>query len=546
MKKRKKVWPMMMLLLTIAVTAAGCGGGSNGNGGGNAAANGGSASSAPEGTAPAADGAKVVSKNGNNLVIGVDANFTTLDPHNISDTNSITAVRTMYEGLMGFDENMQLKEVLADSYKISDDGLVYTFTLKEGIKFQDGAEFNAEAVKANLDRVLDESKSLRMRRSFTKVSKVETPDAKTVVITLSEPYAALLNKMAMLLIVSPKALAEGGDIAQKPVGTGPFTFKEWTQGDKLVVEKNAEYWQEGLPKVDSLTFKPVPENGARIAMLKTGEADFIYPMPAEQVAALESDSSVVIDKVDSTIVRYVTLNTMKKPYDDVKIRQAINYAIDKEAYVKVVRSGLGTKLDSTMSPKTQYYSQQTGYDYDPEKAKQLLAEAGYPDGFKAEIWGGNESETVKGMQFFQQQLALVGIDVEVKSMESATLSDQINSATPEDAAIQMWYVSWSPSSGDADGATRGLFSSEMFPPAGSNTAYYKNEQVDQWIAEANKSTDSEKAKTIYADIQKTIWEEAPWAFMGVDQIVSGKKPYLEGVKVYPDGSINLLNAEVKQ
>lgn len=318
------------------------------------------------------------------------------------------------------------------------------------------------------------------------------------------------------------------------------------QGDRLVVEKNADYWQKDLPKVDSITFRPVPENGSRIAMLKTGEADFIYPMPTEQVSEVEGLEGITVDTIDSTIVRYVTLNTMKKPFDDVKVRQAINYAINKEAYIKVVKSGLGAKLDSTMSSKTQYYSQQAGYDYDIEKAKQLLAEAGYPDGFETEIWGENESETMKGMQFIQQQLALVGIKVEVKSMEGGTLSDQINAAkTPEEAKIQMWYVSWSPSSGDADGATRGLFSSEMFPPAGSNTAYYKNENVDKWIAEANKSVDPEAAKSIYANIQKTVWEDAPWAFMGVDQIISGKRSNLEGVKVFPDGSINVLNAEVK-
>ena len=158
--------------------------------------------------------------------------------------------------------------------------------------------------------------------------------------------------------------------------------------------------------MDSITFKPVPENGSRIAMLKTGEADFIYPMPTEQVSEVEGDSNIVIDKIDSTIVRYITLNTMKKPYDDLKVRQAINYAIDKDAYIKVVKSGLGSKLKSSMSSMTQHYSEQSGYDYDLEKAKSLLAEAGYPDGFEAELWGENDSETMKGMQFIQRHWLL--------------------------------------------------------------------------------------------------------------------------------------------
>jgi glutathione transport system substrate-binding protein len=529
MKAKKKTWSMLMLLLIVAVVTAACGGNTE---------------KTNEGKV---EDTKTVSKNNKDVVVAINANFITLDPHNSSDTHSITGARTMYEGLMGFDENMNLVPALAASHKISADGLVYTFTLQEKIKFHDGTDFNAEAVKINLDRLRDEKNNLRLRKSFAKVTNVTAPDAKTVVITLSEPYNAFLNKMAMALIISPKALTEqGANISKNPVGTGPYKFKEWVQGDRLAVVKNPDYWQQGIPKVDSITFKPVPENGSRIAMLKTGEADFIYPMPTEQVAEVEGQKDIVIDKIDSTIVRYITLNTMKKPYDDVKVRQAINYAINKEAYIKVVKSGLGSKLNSSMSSKTQYYSKQTGYDYDPEKAKKLLAEAGLPTGFTAEIWGENDSETMKGMQFIQQQLALVGIKLEVKSMEGGTLSEQINSAkTPEEAKIQMWYVSWSPSSGDADGATRGLFSSEMFPPAGANTAYYKNTNVDKWIAEANKAIDPAQAKTIYADIQKTIWADAPWAFLGVDQVISGKRSYISGVKVMPDGSITVRNAEVK-
>ncbi|KKO53669.1 glutathione ABC transporter substrate-binding protein [Paenibacillus sp. DMB20] len=528
---QEKISLLLIMLLVTALAAAGCGGG------------GGAKESQDN---PPAAGKPAV-KEGNDIVIAVNANFITLDPYNAGDTLSISGSRTMYQGLMGFDDNMQVVPVLAKEHKVSEDGLVYTFTLNENIKFHDGTLLDAEAVKVNLDRVRDEKNNLRLRKSFAKVKEVEAVDAKTVKITLSEPYSAFLNKMAMALMISPKALQEFGDqIFQHPVGTGPYKFKEWVQGDHLTVEKNADYWEQGLPKADSITFKAVPENGSRIAMLKTGEADFVYPMPTEQVAEVDGKDGLTVEKNASTIVRYITLNTMKKPFDDVKVRQAINYAINKEAYIKVVKSGYGEKLDSSMSPKTQYYAQQSGYDYDLEKAKQLLGEAGYPEGFEAEIWGSNDTETMKGMQFIQQQLQLAGIKLDVKPMEEGTLSNEINSAEkPEDAKVQMWYVSWSPSSGDADGATRGLFSSEMFPPAGANTAYYKNENVDRWIAEVNAVTDPERQKAIYADIQKTVWDEAPWAFLGVDQVLSGKKTYIEGIKVLPDGSISVREAEVK-
>lgn len=225
MKAKGKVWSMFMLLLITVVMTAGCGNKASNEGqGGNTA--GGTETSTP------------TTKNDKDIVIAINSNFITLDPHNASDTHSISAARTMYEGLMGFDENMNVVPVLAASHSISKDGLVYTFTLQENVKFQDGTDFNAEAVKVNIARIQDEKNNLRLRKSFAKVAKVETPDAKTVVITLSEPYNAFLNKVAMAPIISPKAITDNGaDISKSPVGTGPFKFKEWVQGDRLVVEK---------------------------------------------------------------------------------------------------------------------------------------------------------------------------------------------------------------------------------------------------------------------------------------------------------------------
>ncbi|EFU39837.1 extracellular solute-binding protein family 5 [Paenibacillus vortex V453] len=298
MRFKGRTWSLLMLLLAFTIVAAGCGGNSGGG----------------EGASEGGGETKPVTKDNKDVVIAINANFITLDPHNAGDTHSISGARTMYEGLMGFNEKMELVPMLAEDHTVSEDGLTYTFNLRKNVKFHDGTDFNAEAVKVNLERIMNEENNLRMRKSFSKVADVQTPDEHTVVITLSEPYNAFLNKTAMALIISPKALEDGIDITKNPVGTGAYKFKEWVQGDRLVVLKNEDYWQEGLPKVDSITFKPVPENGSRIAMLKTGEADFIYPMPTEQVSEVEGDQNIVVDKIDSTIVRYITLNTMKKPY----------------------------------------------------------------------------------------------------------------------------------------------------------------------------------------------------------------------------------------
>lgn len=523
MKKRSVLFSAV---LSTALLFAGCSGGGTEAGG---------SSAAPK-------------KEGNNVTIAVNANFISLDPHNTGDTLSISGTRSMYQALMGFDKDMKLIPVLAESYEISSDSLVYTFKLRQNVKFHDGTPFDAEAVKVNFERLKDEKNNLRLKRSALYVDKVEVVDDSTVKLILSQPYSAMLNKVAMINIISPKALQEyGKDITQHPVGTGPYKFKEWVQGDRLTVEKNPHYWEQGVPKVDSITFKPVPENGSRIAMLKTGEADFIYPFPTEQVEQTDGKDGITVEKNASTIARYISINSMKKPFDDVRVRQALNYAVNKDAYVKVVKQGYGEKLDSLMSSKTQYYAQQQAYEFNVEKAKELLKEAGYPDGFKAEIWGNTDSETQKGMQFVEQQLAQIGVTLDVKPMEEATLSEEINAAaTPQDAKVQMWYVSWSPSSADADAAIRPLFSTEMFPPKGANTAYYSNPTVDELLVKANKSANVDEQKQLYGEVQGLVYKDAPWIFLGVDEVLAGKKGYLNGVYMLPDGSISVREAEIKQ
>ena len=186
------------------------------------------------------------------------------------------------------------------------------------------------------------------------------------------------------------------------------------------------------------------------------------------------------------------------------------------------------------------------YEQNIEKAKELLAEAGYPDGFKAEIWGNTNSDTMKGMQFIQQQLKEIGVDLEIKSMEEGTLSDEIyGPQTPEEAKVQMWYVSWSAFPSDTSNATKPLFSSTSFPPNGANTAYYKNDDVDAWIEEVNKTADETKQAEIYSDIQSTIYNDAPWIFLGVDEILAGMRTNVEGVFISPTGGINVPNANIK-
>ncbi|MEH7224952.1 glutathione ABC transporter substrate-binding protein [Bacillus sp. JJ1566] len=520
---RSKYWKVLLLVVFSAVFFVGC--------------------SSKESGGEKEENSKKVEQE---LVIAVNENFISMDPHNTGDTNSNSVQSAMLEGLLGSDEEGKIIKQLAEDYSISEDALVYTFKLRQGVKFHDGEEFNAENVKANFERIINDD-SLRLNsRGFNLIKNIEILSDYEIKVTLKEPYAGMLTRFVSAKILSPKVL-EGGseEIGKKPVGTGPFKFVEWVQGDHLTVERFDEYWDK-KDRVKKITYKPVPENGSRVAMLKTGEAHVIYPLPSQNIKELEGNKDVEVQKIPSTIARYVSINTMKEPYDDVRVRQALNYAVSKDAFISVVNAGFGLPLDSIIPSKTLHYEKQEVYEQDIEKAKKLLKEAGLEDGFKAEIWGNTNSDTMKGMQFIQQQLKEIGVDVEIKSMEEGTLSDEIYGAqTPEDTKLQMWYVSWSAFPSDPTNATKPLFYGGSFPPNGANTAYYKNDQVDKWIEEVNKTPDESKQTAIYSDIQSTIYNDAPWIFLGVDEILAGKRTNVEGVFISPTGGINVLDANLK-
>lgn len=482
------------------------------------------------------------------LVFGVPDTFISMDPHDTNDNLSYSAEKTMMQGLLGFDKDMKIVPLLAESYEANPQATVFIFKLRKGIKFHDGTDFNADAVKVNVERLANPENKLKRHTLFAMVSKVEVVDDYTVVVRLKEPFGAMLNNFAhpCALMHSPKALKEKGkEVARHPVGTGPFMFDKWVPGSYLRVVKNRNYWRPGYPRVDSITFKPTPENSTRIAMLRTGEADFIYPVPPEQAPVLKKQKNIDLVATPSIIVDYLSMNTMAKPFDDVRVRKAINYAVDKDAYIKIVRGGFSDVADSIIAPKVQYYSKQKPYPYNLKEARRLMKEAGYEKGFSTEVWGSNNSATIKGMEFMQQQLAQLNIKVAVVPMESGTRSHRIWSVqSPEDAEIRLYLAGWSPSTGDADWGIRPLFSGDSFPPTSFNTAYYKNEKVDELIRAAIATADPKRRMALYAEIQSLIWEDTPWVFLTVRQNLVGVGARLKGVYMQADGILSAEEAEV--
>ncbi|MFJ5440488.1 glutathione ABC transporter substrate-binding protein GsiB [Pectobacterium sp. CHL-2024] len=483
-------------------------------------------------------------------VIAVGSTFTSLDPYDANDSLSQTVAKSFYQGLFGFDKEMKLVNVLADSYDVSPDGLTYTVKLHPGVKFHDGTAFNAAAVKVNLDRASNPDNRLKRYNLFKMIEKTEAVDDLTVKITLKTPFSAFVNNLAhpAAVMVSPAALKQyGKDIGFHPVGTGPYRFVTWNQTDFVKVEKFNGYWKAGLPKLDSITWRPVVDNNTRAALLQTGEAQFAYPIPFEQAKVLEKNDKLALVASPSILHRYISMNVTQKPFDNPKVREALNYAINKEALIKVAFSGYATPAEGPLPSSIDYSVKYHPWPYDPAKARELLKEAGYPDGFTTTLWSShNHSTAQKVLQFTQQQLAQVGVKVQVTAMDAGQRAAEVEGKGVKETGVRLFYTGWSASTGEADWALSPLFATASWPPAQFNTAFYSNPQVDADLANALKTTDRTEKQKLYKDAQDKIWADAPWIFLATERLVSANSKKLTGFYVMPDTLFSFEDADLAE
>ncbi|MGR6771515.1 glutathione ABC transporter substrate-binding protein GsiB [Pectobacterium brasiliense] len=483
-------------------------------------------------------------------VIAVGSTFTSLDPYDANDSLSQTVAKSFYQGLFGFDKEMKLVNVLADSYDVSPDGLTYTVKLHPGVKFHDGTAFNAAAVKVNLDRASNPDSRLKRYNLFKMIEKTEAVDDLTVKITLKTPFSAFVNNLAhpAAVMISPAALKQyGKDIGFHPVGTGPYRFVTWNQTDFVKVEKFNGYWKAGLPKLDSITWRPVVDNNTRAALLQTGEAQFAYPIPFEQAKVLEKNDKLALVASPSILHRYISMNVTQKPFDNPKVREALNYAINKEALIKVAFSGYATPAEGPLPSSIDYSVKYHPWPYDPAKARELLKEAGYPDGFTTTFWSShNHSTAQKVLQFTQQQLAQVGVKVQVTAMDAGQRAAEVEGKGVKETGVRLFYTGWSASTGEADWALSPLFATASWPPAQFNTAFYSNPQVDADLANALKTTDRTEKQKLYKDAQDKIWADAPWIFLATERLVSANSKKLTGFYVMPDTLFSFEDADLAE
>lgn len=488
--------------------------------------------------------------------------FTTMDPMDTSDTLSGGIQRLMMDGLFGFDDDMKIIPMLATDYEANDDATEFTIHLREGIQFSDGTPWNAEAAKANFDRWGDKNLGLKRTTLLCNVLKeTEIVDDYTVKVTLESPFGAFIPTLAhpACVVMSPAVIAKGNEeCAKNPVGTGQYTFVEWVAGEHATIALNKDWWGYdadicgGTALVDpdagfkTITFKPVSENATRVAMLQSGDAQFIWPVPTESIEALRGDSNVSVGQEEGIVVRYLMMNNQKAPFNDVRVRQAINYAINKDAYCAVVKNGIATPATSIIGPAVQYYKGNDVYAYDIEKARSLLAEAGYPDGFKTTLMCASTTTNLKQCEFIQQQLAQVGIDVEINALESAVVNQKIQDVDVpgSEAEVDMYVIGWSPSTGDADWGIRPLMAIESEPPMSYNICYYENEEVDQLLKDALATADDSKRAEAYAKAQDIIWEESPLVCLANDANTWATSANMVDAKLFPDNCLNLRNAKM--
>lgn len=469
----------------------------------------------------------------------------TLNPAATTGLADATVERVILEGLVGLDPELHVVPELATSWSINADATEFTFTLRQGVSFQDGTAFNADAVKAYFDWALDKNNksAARAQSLYSDVTSLDVLGPYQIRFTLASSNAAFMSNIALYngRILSPAAIEKyGADVGRHPVGTGPFTFVSWQEGQKITVEANDAYWG-AKPKVQRIEFLEVTNAATRVAMLQSGEADFIESLPAQLVDSVNasSDLEAVISK--STYARIFPLNTHFKPFSDVRVRQALNYAIDKKQLIQVAVQGYGTVMDSPIPQTVPGYVAQTPYSYDPEKAKQLLAEAGYPDGFSFTVLTFNSTEFKTAGQVIQSMLAKVGVKAELNATERGALVAEIFKPLSE-TQLEGSLVGASTPNGDADRTLTQSFATASFPPAFNNWSFYSNPEVDKLIGEGRATGDLAQRDQLYAQAQAIIWKDAPWIFLYSPDNIAGQSKKLSGVFYMPGLTIDARNA----
>jgi glutathione transport system substrate-binding protein len=482
------------------------------------------------------------------LTVVQSGEASSLDPVLESYNAGSALDRALYEGLVAFDVRMKPFPVLARSWMVSPDGLTYTVHLQPGVTFHDGTPFNARALKVNFDRLLDPQKD-RLYGLVEMISQVKVIDDTTVQLILSRPYSALFYNLANpdIVITSPAAIAQYGvdGLATHEDGTGPFTFVSWTKGDDIVVRRNPRYWKPGQPAVDQIVFRDVPDATQRLAMLKTGEAQFVFPIDPANVKPLSGDPSIRLIKGPSILVQFVGMNLLHPPFNNRDVRLALNYAINKQILIQTLYRGYAQEMQSFVSPLLPGYKAVGTYPYDPAKARALLQQAGYPQGFTTTLWISNVTFQQQLAVFLQQQFAQVGVTLKIMPLDSASLF-ALEKKGPDENTIQMRLGGYSPSNGSTYWQFHVVLSKAAWPPTGLlNFSFYDNPAMEQALERGLQTENVAQRNAAYAQAQQIEFEDAAVLWLASPTNIAGETTNLTGAYVVPDQTQAVQGAQLQ-
>lgn len=437
----------------------------------------------------------------------------------------------LYENLIQVGPEGELHGQIARSWEISSDGLTYIFHLRPGILFHDGTPCDARAVVGSFRRLMELSSGHPHPEYFRPIASVEAQGRETVVFHLREPYAPFLSLLALgdTVVVPPEAQ----DLATHPVGTGPFRFESWRPGDRLILERNPDYYLPGVPELERVVFRFIPDPAAQLLALEAGEVDMIAEATPEIAVAAAKEPRFEAVSGPQGLVQILAINNARHPFDDLRVRQAMAYAIDRDAIIRLVSLGYGTPIGGPLSPVSPYYVDLTGlYPHDPSKARALLSQAGYPHGFSATLTlPANYVFHVRTGEIIASQLAEVGIRLSLQQVDWGTWLERVYSQADYDLTVIAHIGRLDPA----------LMLTSYGP---ERPDYYfrrgwDDPEVDELLLQGERTLDNRKREGIYHRVQQLIAEQVVNYFIQDPHRIFVFRTGLRGVSVYPIYALDL-------
>lgn len=470
---------------------------------------------------------------GGTLVAAIGGQPDQLDPAVTTSYNSFQVLENVYDTLVEPDQNLAMQPALAESWTTSDDQLTWTFKLRQGVKFHDGSDFTSADVVYSYDRIIDEKLSPSWR--FSAVKSIKAPDDSTVVITVKSPSPNLLANLGGFkgLGIVKKSNVTSGDIKTKPIGTGPFSVEKFTAGDSIELEANPDYWG-GAPKLDGVKFTFIPEPSTAMAALQSGEVQWTDSVPAQEVATLKNDNTIALGQVGSNDYWYLALNQAKSPWKDVRVRQAVAYAIDRDAITQATKYGNATVNQLAIPKTSQWYTEYAPFTFDEAKAKSLMAEAGVTSANMTFLATSDYPETVTVGQLLADALGKIGITVKIKTVDFATWLDEQGKGN-FDLLMMGWLGNIDPDD---------FYYGQHHTDGSNNYQHYSNAEVDRLLDAGRTETDQAARKDLYAQAAKIIADECSYIYLYNPDVLQVWSTKLTGYEVRGDRAIRFRTASL--